>query len=264
LGFSGVAVGTVMAQWCGFAYCLTAAIRRHHPFSGTVASLPWKGFLALNRDLFIRSLGMIAVYIGFTILSAAYGDLMLAVSTILMKLLLVFSYFTDGFAYAGEALTGRFIGARSLDGVRSTVRSTFAWSLGVAGIFILLYGTCSGILFRLMTSDSAVVEAGRAFLPWLLLMPLIGCPAFVWDGVYIGATASKDLRNSTVLCAVGFFAAWFAGMGAAKLLGDFTPETAIHVLMAAYFVHLAVRALYLSVRYRKAVLIPTFSDISSR
>jgi MATE family multidrug resistance protein len=134
----------------------------------------------------------------------------------------------------------------------------------VAGVFVLLYGVGSGFLFRLMTSDTAVVEAGKAFLPWLLLMPLIGCPAFVWDGVYIGATASRDLRNSTVLCALGFFAAWFAGMGAAKLLGDFTPETAIHVLMAAYFVHLAVRALYLSVRYRKAVLNPTFSDISSR
>ena len=208
----------------------------------------------LNRDLFLRSVCMIAVYIGFTMISARYGDMMLAVGAILMKLLMIFSYFTDGFAYAGEALTGRFIGEASPDGVRSTIRQTFVWSLGVTVLFFLVYGVGGVPLLRLMTSDPGVVEAGREFIPWLLLMPVIGCPAFTWDGIFTGATASKDLRNSTVWCVVGFFGVWFAGLGLLKALLGTVPETlAIHLLMAAYFTHLLVRALYLTLRWRKAV-----------
>ena len=224
-------------------------------------------FFTLNRDLFLRSVGMIAVYIGFTVIGAGLGDRMLAVSSILMKLLMLFSYFTDGFAYAGEALTGRFVGEHNEDGVRSTVRGTFAWGFGLAGAFMLLYGLGGTPLLKLMTSDAAVVEAGRAFLPWLLLMPLIGCPAFTWDGIYIGATASKDLRNSVLLCAVGFFIVWFVGrwllaaLGIGTLTpGVLTPETSLHLLMAAYFVHLAIRSLYQTVRYRPAVLQPHFGS----
>ena len=224
-------------------------------------------FFTLNRDLFLRSVGMIAVYIGFTVIGAGLGDRMLAVSSILMKLLMLFSYFTDGFAYAGEALTGRFVGEHNQDGVRSTVRGTFAWGFGLAGAFMLLYGVGGTPLLRLMTSDTTVVEAGRAFLPWLLLMPLIGCPAFTWDGIYIGATASKDLRNSVLLCAVGFFIVWFVGrwllaaLGIGTLTpGNLSPEVSLHLLMAAYFVHLAIRSLYQTVRYRPAVLQPHFGS----
>ena len=224
-------------------------------------------FFTLNRDLFLRSVGMIAVYIGFTVIGAGLGDHMLAVSSILMKLLMLFSYFTDGFAYAGEALTGRFVGEHNQDGVRSTVRGTFAWGFGLAGAFMLLYGVGGTPLLRLMTSDTTVVEAGRAFLPWLLLMPLIGCPAFTWDGIYIGATASKDLRNSVLLCAVGFFIVWFVGRWLLAALGIgtlspgvLTPETSLPLLMAAYFMHLAIRSLYQTVRYRPAVLQPHFGS----
>ena len=255
MGFPGIALGTVLAQWSGFTYSLLAACRRYgwKPIASKpspYASLPavedeGKGrFFTLNRDLILRSIGMIAVYIGFTVISARYGDVLLAVSAILMKLLMFFSYFTDGFAYAGEALTGRFIGEGSQEGVRATVKGTFLWGLAVAALFMLVYGVGGVPLLRLMTDDASVVEAGRAYLPWLLLMPLIGCPAFIWDGIFIGATASKELRNSTLLCAVGFFAVWFAGVGFMK-----TPETAIHLLMAAYFVHLAIRALYLTFRW---------------
>lgn len=255
LGFPGIALGTVLAQWTGFAYCLSAARRRSG--ANTPLSAPEmesRRFFAVNRDLFLRSVGMIAVYIGFTVLSARYGDVMLAVSTILMKLLMFFSYFTDGFAYAGEALTGRFVGEGSREGVRATVRGCFAWGLGVMALFLAVYGLGGTPLLRLMTSDASVVSAGREFLPWLLAMPVIGCPAFIWDGIFIGATATRDLRSSTLLCAVGFFAAWFLGMWLAG--GGVAPETAIHILMAAYFVHLAVRALYLTLRYRPAILHP--------
>ena len=277
LGFAGVAWGTLIAQWTGFTYAVFAVWRRYGSFfkkTDSFATLgmtdchpdevedrgrdpersSWRAFFVLNRDLFLRSVCMIAVYIGFTMISARYGDMMLAVGAILMKLLMIFSYFTDGFAYAGEALTGRFIGEASPDGVRSTIRQTFVWSLGVTVLFFLVYGVGGVPLLRLMTSDPGVVEAGREFIPWLLLMPVIGCPAFTWDGIFTGATASKDLRNSTVWCVVGFFGVWFAGLGLLKALLGTVPETlAIHLLMAAYFTHLLVRALYLTLRWRKAV-----------
>ena len=265
LGFRGIALGTVLAQWTGAVYCtlailaryrsqFPASVRKNGVFSGQTvsnrASVRENGqksgripFVSLNRDLFLRSVGMIAVYIGFTAISAGFGDMMLAVSTILMKLLMIFSYFTDGFAYAGEALTGRFVGERSADGILSTVRQTFIWSAGVAALFMLVYGLGGVPLFRLMTSDPAVVDAGRGFLPWLLLMPAIGCPAFMWDGIFIGATASKHLRNSTLFCAIGFFAFWIA----ARLLDPgASSRTLLHILMGAYFIHLAVRSVYLT------------------
>ena len=285
LGFAGVAYGTLIAQWTGFAYAALAVWSRYgrlfreardsfaplgmiegsagmadcHPEEvedrrRDLSHRGFREFFVLNRDLFFRSVCMIAVYIGFTMISARYGDMMLAVGAILMKLLMIFSYFTDGFAYAGEALTGRFIGERSPDGVRSTIRQTFVWCLGVTVLFLLVYGVGGVPLLRLMTSDPDVVEAGREFIPWLLLMPFIGCPAFTWDGIFMGATASKDLRNSTVWCVVGFFGVWFVGIGLLKAVRGAVPETlAIHLLMAAYFTHLLVRAAYLTLRWRKAV-----------
>ena len=274
LGFAGVAYGTLIAQWTGFAYAALAVWRRYgrvfREAGDSFASLgmtegnagmtertgngSWRAFFVLNRDLFIRSMCMIAVYIGFTMISARYGDMMLAVGAILMKLLMIFSYFTDGFAYAGEALTGRFIGEGSPEGVRTTVRQTFVWSVGVTLLFFLVYGVGGVPLLKLMTSDPDVVESAREFIPWLLLMPVIGCPAFTWDGIFTGATASRDLRNSTAWCVAGFFGVWFAGIGLARALSGTVPETlAIHILMAAYFTHLAVRALYLTLRARKAI-----------
>ena len=257
LGFAGVAWGTLIAQWTGFLYASLAVWRRYGTFFRAPApadTVSWRSFFVLNRDLFFRSVCMIAVYIGFTMISARYGDMMLAVGAILMKLLMIFSYFTDGFAYAGEALTGRFIGEGSQDGVRSTIRQTFLWCLGVTVLFLLVYGVGGVPLLRLMTSDPDVVEAGREFIPWLLLMPFIGCPAFTWDGIFMGATASKDLRNSTAWCVVGFFGVWFLGLGILKALQGTVPETwAIHLLMAAYFMHLFIRAAYLTLRWRKAI-----------
>ena len=241
MGFAGVAAGTLIAQWCGFTY--TAFAARH------VDQVQAPSFFRMNRDLVLRSLGMIAVYIGFTVISAKFGDTMLAVSAILMKLLLVFSYFTDGFAYAGEALTGKFIGAGDKLGVHAAVKGCFIWGWGLAGAFMLMYGLGGVPAFHLLTSDVTVVEAGREFIPWLLLMPLIGVPAFIWDGVFTGATATSAMRDSTLLCAMGFFAVWFGGYYLTMALGKDAPvgPMAIHILMAAYFVHLAIRSIYLTI-----------------
>jgi MATE family multidrug resistance protein len=214
-------------------------------------------FFVMNADLFVRSLCFIAIYIGFTVISARYGDMLLAVSSIMMKLLMIFSYFTDGFAYAGEAMTGKYIGAKDEVMLRQTVKWTFIWSMGIALIFIGIYHFAGVPLLRIMTSDAAVVEASREYLPWLLLMPVIGCAAFTWDGIYIGATASKAIRNSMLWAVVGFVGVWFAGIAVLGQVSSLASPRygymAMHILMGAYFAHLLARTLYLSARYRKTV-----------
>ena len=278
MGFAGIAAGTVAAQYSGL---LVAAALMFFKYRRSTMSLisrselkdVFKGtetrrFFVMNRDLFVRSLCFIAIYIGFTVISARYGDLLLAVSSILMKLLMIFSYFTDGFAYAGEAMTGKYIGARDGVMLRQTIRWTFVWSMAIALIFMVVYQFAGVPMLRMMTSDPLVVEASREYLPWLLLMPVIGCAAFTWDGIYIGATASKAIRNSMLWAVVGFAAVWFIGI---LCLNHFMPSSstdpssavpatrygyiAMHILMAAYFAHLLARTIYLSARYRKVVLI---------
>ncbi len=277
MGFAGIAAGTVVAQYSGMlAAVLLLALKYRKNVISTLPRSELRGvfkgaetrrFFVMNRDLFIRSLCFIAIYIGFTVISARYGDLLLAVSSIMMKILMIFSYFTDGFAYAGEAMTGKYIGAQNGPMLRQTVRWTFIWSMAIAVIFMGIYHFGGVPLLRLMTSDVEVVEASKEFLPWLLLMPVIGCAAFTWDGIYIGATASKAIRNSMLWSVLGFALTWAVGILWLNLFGPVTdPSTeallpasaygrmAMHILMAAYFAHLLARTVYLSVKYRKIVL----------
>ena len=173
----------------------------------------------------------------------------------MMKLLLLFSYFTDGFAYAGEAMTGKYIGAGDKAGLRATVNWTFIWSMGIAVAFVFIYMVGGRWMLGLMTSDRAVLEVASGFLPWLLLMPLVGCPAFTWDGIYIGATASREMRNSTLWAVLAFFAVYYLGILIQSSLPTgcpLSPETIkMHILMTAYFAHLLARTLYLTLLRRK-------------
>lgn len=260
MGFAGIAAGTVAAQYSGLLTAVGLMFWKY--FRTTFSHLDFadirtvfKGgetrrFFVMNADLYVRSLCFIAIYIGFTVISARYGDTLLAVSSIIMKLLMIFSYFTDGFAYAGEALTGRYIGAKDASMVRQTVLWTFGWSMGIALIFMGIYHFAGVPMLKMMTSDMSVVAAAEEYIPWLLLMPVMGCAAFTWDGIYIGATASKAIRNSMLWAVVGFFAVWAAGL----MFPNITPSGSMHVLMGAYFAHLFARTVYLSARYRKDVM----------
>ena len=258
MGFSGIAAGTVIAQWTGLLTSLgiiafkygkdTMALLHVEDLKGLFKGGETRRFFVMNRDLFIRSLCFIAIYIGFTVISARYGDTLLAVSSILMKLLMIFSYFTDGFAYAGEALTGRYIGAKDAPMVRQAVKWTFVWSMGIALIFMLIYHFAGVPMLKMMTSDATVVEAAGSYMPWLLLMPVVGCAAFTWDGIYVGATASRQMRDSMLWAVVAFVAVWAAGVFTLGLTNASEyDKAAMHVLMAAYFAHLLARTVYLTV-----------------
>ena len=237
LGFAGIPLGTVIAQYCGLAYGL---------WDGSMGR-----FFRMNLDLLGRSFFFILIYIGFTMINAGYGDQLLAAGSIMMQLLMFFSYFTDGFAYAGEALSGRFIGARDGDMLRRSVRYVFGWSMAIAVLFVGIYAATGVPVLRLLTSDESVVQTARQFLPWLLLMPPLGCAAFTWDGIYLGATASRALRDSMGGAAVAFFGVWYLGRWLLQPEGP----AAIHLLFAAYFAHLAFRTHWLTLRYRRDVRI---------
>ena len=249
MGFPGIAAGTLIAQWTGLITSLSIIVFKYRKNTMNLLHKEdlkdlFKGgetrrFFVMNRDLFIRSLCFIAIYIGFTVISARYGDTLLAVSSILMKLLLIFSYFTDGFAYAGEAMTGKYIGAQDRPRLNETVRWTFIWSMGLAFVFMLIYQFAGVPMVKMMTSDVTVIEAAKGYLPWLLLMPVVGCAAFTWDGIYIGATASRQMRNSMLWAVVAFALVWIAG--------KYGFNMGLHALMAAYFAHLLARTIYLSV-----------------
>ena len=283
MGFYGIAAGTVVAQYSGLLISLILLAFKYvrSTFAGlsaedlkeTFRGSETRRFFVMNTDLFVRSLCFIAIYIGFTTISARYGDLLLAVSSILMKLLMIFSYFTDGFAYAGEALTGKYIGAKNGPMLNQTVKWTFVWSMAIAVIFMGIYQFAGVPMLRMMTSDPAVIEQAREFMPWLLLMPLIGCAAFTWDGIYIGATASKEIRNAMLWAVVAFVLVWLAGtvclnytppehakLATLRYRMEMDPSYAhrhnvveMHILMAAYFAHLLARTIYLTLRSTRSL-----------
>ena len=268
IGFDGIAAGTLIAQYSGLLYALAVIFTRYRKvFTGYSASgvfrlfrdREMKLYFKLNADLFVRSMCIMAIYAGMTVISARYGDMMLAVSSILVQMMMLFSYFTDGFAYAGEALTGRFVGMERPDSVRKTVRCVFAWSMGVAALFMVIYAVLGEPVLHLLTSDGEVVAASLEFITWLIPMPVIGCAAFTWDGIYVGATASRTIRDSSIWAVVAFFAAWYAGRALLSPTPDGTPEIAVHILMAAYMMHVIVRFVYETALYKRSILSEPFA-----
>lgn len=277
LGYSGVAWGTVLAQYSGLALSVILLVSGYrHIFKGVRVGESMRGgslssFFKMNGNLFIRSACIISVYIGFTTISARFGDELLAAGSILMKLLMIFSFFIDGFAYAGEALSGRYVGEGRYDCFRDAVRKIFAWGAGISVLFLFVYWFAGRPLLHVMTGDAVVIELAMDYMPWLMLMPFLGCAAFIWDGVFVGATDTRPVRDSMILAAVGFFIIYYAGIAAfgipaGGLLEDAVTIAAdgsvsarreawlgIHILCGAYFVHLMARSLYMTLLYKSLV-----------
>lgn len=254
LSIIGVAYGTVIAQYVGLSIAIALLIVRY----GKIFRLHWKNVILkddigrvfrLSADLFIRSLCFMVVYVGFTVYATSYGDNELAVSTIMMKLFMLFSYFVDGFAYAGEALTGRFVGERDEGQLRCAVRILFVWALGVGLLFTIVYAATGDWSIRVMTSDANVIATSHPYLVWLALMPLVSCAAFMWDGIYIGATAGKQVRNCMIVSALSFIVVYLS----------LRSSCGIQALYAAYFAHLLARAIYLSVFWPKVLRAQNFA-----
>ena len=226
LGVVGVAWGTLIAQYSGlilavFIVVVGYRLRVADHWKEVLRWSELRRMMALNGNLFIRSLCFMVVYVGFTSLASRYGDTELAVSSIIMKLFMFFSYFVDGFAYAGEALVGKAIGESKgkSEEVRGVVRALFYWAIGVGLVFTVIYAVWGQECMALMTNDATILR----------------------DGIYVGATAGVSIRNAMIWAAVGFvllYGATYRWVGA-------------QALYIAYFAHLIARVIYLSVEWKK-------------
>ncbi len=243
----GVALGTVIAQWWGFLMaCVLYRLYyrrlgkydyRQHLF----ASEPLKRFFSLNRDIFLRTVCLVAVNLFFTAAGSRESTLVLAVNTLLMTLFTIFSYFMDGFAYAAEALSGKYYGAGNREAFREVVKRTMGFGVVVAILFTLLYIVGGENFLSLLTSDRQVVAAAGEYLGWAVLIPLAGMSAFVFDGIFVGITQSKSMLCSTAVASASFFGMYFA---LHPLLGN-------HALWLAFILYLVLRGTVLFYIYRK-------------
>ncbi len=236
-GVAGVAMGTLVAQYAGLQMALLlwyGYYRRLWP------KLNWKmltdyeamrSFFILNRDIFFRTLCLVAVTTYFTSRGAEQGDVILAVNTLLMQLFTLYSYIMDGFAYAGEALTGRYVGAHNRTDLERMIRALFAWGIGLALTFTLLYGIGGSSFLGLLTNEREVLNASSDYFYWVLAIPLAA--ACLWDGIYIGATASRQMLYSMLVASASFF----------LLQGLLQQQMGNHALWMAFIVYLFLRGL---------------------
>ena len=254
MGIEGVALGTVISQYAGLiaALCLTQVLLpksltslqgdRLWSFKG----LDTGSFFRVNRDIFFRMICLIAVTTAFTSFGARQGDLLLAVNTLLIQLFILFSYFCDGFALAGEALVGRYTGAQQQSNKLACVCRLFVWAGGVTSLFTLIYWIGGDQILRLFTDDAEVLVAAQPYLPWLLLIPVTGFAAFMWDGIYIGATATRQMLYSLAFGAAVFFGIWMLPL----------PVSANHHLWLSFILYLSGRSLWQTVMARRVLTPP--------
>ena len=233
----GVALGTVVAQYSGVMMALGLwfynykELRGRMTFKGSLRLIAMRRFFAVNRDIFLRTLCLIGVTTFFTSTGARQGDVILAVNTLLMQLFTLFSYIMDGFAYAGEALAGRYVGACNLVQLKRAVRALFSWGVGLSLVFTLLYGIGGENFLGLLTNDKIVIETAGHYFYWVLAIPLAGFAAFLWDGILIGATATRFMLWSMLVASGSFFVIYYCFSGA----------TNNHMLWLAFLVYLALR-----------------------
>ena len=217
----GVALGTIIAQYTGFLMGLVLLARRykkHINIKYTKLRLSnLTPFIHVNQNIFLRTLCLVAVNLFFTSAGARQSTTILAVNTLLLQLYLLFSYIMDGFAYAGEALGGRYWGAGDMPAFRSTVRRLFGWGAIMTVIFTLVYVMGGMPFLRLLTDEPGVVEASHDYVWWAYLIPICGVAAFIWDGIFIGTTQTRGMLLSAALAAIVFFA---LALGLLSVMGN--------------------------------------------
>ena len=258
----GVALGTVIAQYAGMLVAvglLKKTLPQPLPIGrgGKTSKAEGKGSLpyreggggsslwAINRDLFLRTVCLVGVNLFFTSASARQGAVVLSVNTVMLQLFLFFSYFMDGFAYAGEALGGRFCGARNKVAFSQTLRRLFGWALVMTILFTVLYIVCGTDIVRLLTDEEQVRMVAHDYIWWVWLVPVAGAAAFIWDGVFVGITASRGMLVATAVATLSFAVAYLLTK---DVLGN-------NGLWLAQIVYLAMRGILQTVWYKRKVTI---------
>lgn len=239
LKIEGVAWGTLISNYVGVLIAIALWMKKYgylkifFEIKNSMQLSRMKEFFSVNRDIYLRTLCLIAVTTFFTYSGTQQGEVTLAVNALLMQLFTLFSYFMDGFAYAGEALVGRYIGENNKQSLKSAVKSLFVWGVSLAGVFTLLYTVGGTNFLQLLTDDKDVIAASSSYFYWVLAIPLAGFAAFVWDGVYIGATQTRYMLYGVGGASVVFFA----------IVYFFSGLTNNHVLWFAFIIYLVLRGL---------------------
>ena len=235
----GVAIGTLVAQYAGLlmaAWLWTSHFKRLLPYI-QLQTLLAKGairrFFQVNRDIFFRTLCLVAVTMYFTSAGAAQGEVILAVNTLLMHFFTFFSYIMDGFAYAGEALVGKHLGANDRPALRQMVHQLFVWGIVLSLVFTLVYGIGGKVFLGLITNEQSVITASSAYFYWVLAIPLTGFAAFLYDGIFIGATATRWMLYAMSIATTAFFLIYYGFRG--------TMDN--HALWLAFITYLALRGI---------------------
>ena len=255
----GVALGTVVAQYSGvmmalgFWYYNYKELRGRITFKGSLQLIAMRRFFAVNRDIFLRTLCLIGVTTFFTSTGARQGDVILAVNTLLMQLFTLFSYIMDGFAYAGEALSGRYVGACNLVQLKRAVKALFCWGVVLSLVFTLLYGIGGENFLGLLTNDTIVIETAGHYFYWVLAIPLAGFAAFLWDGILIGATATRFMLWAMLVASGSFFVIYYCFSGA----------TNNHTLWLAFLVYLALRGIMQTIWSRRVFTLKYLQSLRS-
>lgn len=207
----GVALGTLTAQWCGmFMALLMMRWRYAEIWRGVKITLEdvTEGlgrFFSVNRIIFYRTLFLVAVNLFFVQAGARGGAIILAVNSVLMQMFILYTYVMDGFAFAAEALCGRYYGAKDRHNFQLALKGIWLWGTALTILYTLAYAFGGNMFMSLLTNDSMIRFAAQEFLPWAIAIPFCGIAAFVWDGVFVGTTDTKGMLMGTFGGAVAFF-----------------------------------------------------------
>ena len=259
MSIDGIALASVVAQWTGVITTLIIIIAMYHKklvrvsWNEIIDVKAMKQFFHINSDIIVRTFCLVAVYTFFTKASADMGDKnILAVNTILLQLFTLFSYMNDGFAYAAEALTGRFIGARDVTSLKKCIKMCIVWSMIIALAYVGAYvGWWRDIFSLLVESGSTnlpeLLAVAEQYIGWIIVIPIACAMPFVMDGIMVGATRSRIMRNSMVWSSVCYFlllygTGWLIGNNAIWLA--FTSFMFIRGVLQ-YFMSDKLRSIYL-------------------
>ena len=213
-GIAGAAIAALLSEAVGFA--LGVIVCRHYadgfgvPYATLLDRQKLLRLLAVNTDILIRTAALIAVFLFFTAKGAQAGDVTLAANSVLNNFLLISAFFLDGLANAAQQLCGRAVGARDAKGFADSTRLVLLWGLGFALVVSGLFALFGPRLIDFMTASDEVRRAAREFLPFVVLAPIPGVFAFGFDGIYIGATWAREMRNLMLASLLIFLAAWWA------------------------------------------------------
>jgi MATE family multidrug resistance protein len=247
LGFgwavAGVAWATVAAEYGGLALGLWLVRRSLAAWSWQAIWRPeaFRRLLVVNRDMFLRSLCLEAAFVTFSALGARQGEVVLAANAVLLNLHLLATYGIDGFAHAAEAMVGRRVGAGDALGLRAAFRANMALALGLSLVLALAFVAFGPAGIRGMTGIEEVRATALAYLPYLIASPLISVWAFLFDGVFIGATRTAEMRNGMAASLLAF---WLAAWLLMPLWGN-------HGLWLAFLLLMSARGLWLGVIYAR-------------